>query len=326
VLARHALRGHHLKELERRAEVADVRAKRTVRRDAVAPHARVCPMRTRAFPPGNRVSGFEGEFLSIFFDKGACARKKCVLSMFSMSRPIASGSEGEVHLTAVKIKKNKVDAQREYKLQLFCASRYVMPVLYIELGDIIMMPAADMDLLTFVVSKKGALESLKLWRIVRQMITAIWTVNSRRIVHRDIKLENFVCFVNTGGAEGVVVKLCDFGFAEKLKPGEKLTARLGSHTYCAPEIIAGKPYDSKVDAWGFGVCVFTMLTMCKPFETDDYTTFDPLAMKRWRARVGALSEGQRAAVTRSMRTNPDVRSSTKDLFKLHLVPRIGGSV
>jgi serine/threonine protein kinase len=123
-------------------------------------------------------------------------------------------------------------------------------------------------------------------------------------VHRDVKLENFLCF-KSGDA-----KLSDFGFATKLARGDKLISRVGSPTYVAP----GEEYDEKVDVWSFGVCVFTLLTSCKPFETQDYGTLDPVALRRWRALVGSLSESQRAAVVRALRADPENRASAARTF------------
>jgi len=233
--------------------------------------------------------------------------------MFADLKPIQRGSEGDVFMMVAKIKKNACDAKREYMLQRVCASPCVVPVEYVEIGRMIMMPAAEMDLLTFLVAKKGQLPSVEAWRIVRQMSSALFTIHGRRIVHRDVKLENFLCFKSGD------VKLSDFGFATKLARGDKLSARIGTPTYVAPEILAGEEYDEKVDVWSFGVCVFTLLTSCKPFDTQDYGTLDPVALRRWRAIVGSLSESQRAVVVRTLRADPENRASSKDIFKLRML-------
>jgi serine/threonine protein kinase len=50
-------------------------------------------------------------------------------------------------------------------------------------------------------------------------------------VHRDVKPENILIT-----AEGVV-KLCDFGFARMLSPGENYTEYVATRWYRAPELL-----------------------------------------------------------------------------------------
>ena len=56
-----------------------------------------------------------------------------------------------------------------------------------------------------------------------------------QIIHRDIKPENIL--VSKLG----VIKLCDFGFARMISPGENYTDYVATRWYRAPELLVGDP-------------------------------------------------------------------------------------
>ena len=108
-------------------------------------------------------------------------------------KPLGFGAESTVFPAAIKIKKDPGDAKREYTMQRMCSSAYVVPVEYLEVARAIVMPAATMDLFAFLDSN-GTIEPGELWRIVRHMSAAVAAVHRECVVHRDVKLENFMCF------------------------------------------------------------------------------------------------------------------------------------
>ncbi|KAJ4732320.1 Shaggy-related protein kinase theta [Rhynchospora pubera] len=75
------------------------------------------------------------------------------------------------------------------------------------------------------------------------------------VCHRDIKPQNLL--VNTQTHQ---VKLCDFGSAKKLVPGEPNISYICSRYYRAPELIIGATeYTTDIDMWSVG-CVW--LSLC----------------------------------------------------------------
>ncbi|XP_078166758.1 shaggy-related protein kinase alpha-like isoform X2 [Carex rostrata] len=85
---------------------------------------------------------------------------------------------------------------------------------------------------------------------------------SHRVVgvcHRDIKPQNLL--VNTQTHQ---VKLCDFGSAKKLVPGEPNISYICSRYYRAPELIFGATeYTTAIDMWSVG-CVVAELLLGQP--------------------------------------------------------------
>jgi serine/threonine protein kinase len=76
-----------------------------------------------------------------------------------------------------------------------------------------------------------------------------------RLISRDIKSDNVL--VDRSGS----VKLADFGFAaETTKERSKRQSTVGTPFWMAPELVAGKNYDARVDVWSLGI---TVMEMCE---------------------------------------------------------------
>jgi serine/threonine protein kinase len=94
-----------------------------------------------------------------------------------------------------------------------------------------------------------------LLRIAREMLSGVAHCHKRRIVHRDIKLENFlIC-----GAAGTV-KLCDFGLSARMpRGGGLLYGTHGTAPYMSVEMILNKGHDTSTDVWSLGVSWYVVL-------------------------------------------------------------------
>ena len=69
------------------------------------------------------------------------------------------------------------------------------------------------------------------------MLSALSYLHSNGIVHRDIKLENFV-FTGPSPGEGTI-KMIDFGLSRACLEAEAISQNVGSVVYKAPEIYTG---------------------------------------------------------------------------------------
>ena len=88
---------------------------------------------------------------------------------------------------------------------------------------------------------------------LHQMLDSIDYMHSRRVVHRDLKLENILI------DDQLNLKLADFGFA-CYKNIDSLNSYRGTMTYMAPEIKEGKTYKGQnVDMFSIGVILFIIV-------------------------------------------------------------------
>merc|ERR1719444_653260 len=98
------------------------------------------------------------------------------------------------------------------------------------------------------------------------MLLAVNYIHSHGVVHRDIKLENFLYETK----EGDHLKLIDFGFSKIWSPNTKMRASCGTLAYVAPEVLS-QNYTSKCDLWSLGFIAFILLFGYMPFTTHGAT-------------------------------------------------------
>ncbi|XP_055458837.1 cyclin-dependent kinase-like 3 [Psammomys obesus] len=99
------------------------------------------------------------------------------------------------------------------------------------------------------------LESKRLRKYLFQILRAIDYLHNNNIIHRDIKPENIL--VSQSG----VTKLCDFGFARTLAPGDVYTDYVATRWYRAPELVLkDTSYGKPVDIWALGCMIIEMAT------------------------------------------------------------------
>ena len=98
---------------------------------------------------------------------------------------------------------------------------------------------------------------------MRDLLSAVAYMHSKKIAHRDLKLENL-----RFGKPGVIdhLKIVDFGSACTFNASEKMFDMCGSPYYIAPEMLAGMGYDEKVDVWSCGIIMHFLLTVSFPFD------------------------------------------------------------
>lgn len=93
------------------------------------------------------------------------------------------------------------------------------------------------------------------------MLCAVQYIHCKGVVHRDLKLENFL-FEKEDSDQ---LKLIDFGSSKLLEGTEKMNLSCGSVSYMAPEVLE-KNYTSLCDLWSLGVIIFVLLSGYMPFS------------------------------------------------------------
>ena len=112
---------------------------------------------------------------------------------------------------------------------------------------------AEKNLIQLIEEYPKGLNQELIRTFIYQICKAISYLHKRNVIHRDIKPENILIKNNS------IIKICDFGFARKMKKNEKtnrfekMTEYMATRWYRAPEIILGQGnYGPEIDFWSIG--------------------------------------------------------------------------
>jgi hypothetical protein len=128
------------------------------------------------------------------------------------------------------------------------------------------MPVAVMELikgetLRSLVDRTGPVPAHIALPIFVQALRGVAAGHKLGIIHRDLKPSNLMI------TEEGVVKITDFGIAKvRNNSGQtRVSTRVGSASYMAPEQILGRPVDEKTDIYIMGGTLYELLTGRPPF-------------------------------------------------------------
>jgi calcium-dependent protein kinase len=97
--------------------------------------------------------------------------------------------------------------------------------------------------------------------LIKQMLCAVRYLHSHGIIHRDLKLENFLFSSKSKDSE---LKMIDFGLSKHFINGEVQHDPVGTPYTVAPEVLRGC-YGEKCDIWAIGVITYLLLSGEPPF-------------------------------------------------------------
>ncbi len=132
------------------------------------------------------------------------------------------------------------------------------------------MELLDGEDLATLLQRTGPLPWSRLGPMILQICDALRATHTLGIVHRDIKPEN--CFVTEWNGAQDYIKIIDFGIAKDLagnlqvdRPRTVSGSIFGTAPYVAPEMLAGKVADHRVDIYALGIVMYEMLLGKRPF-------------------------------------------------------------
>ena len=157
------------------------------------------------------------------------------------------------------------------------------------------------DLLGFI-RKRGKLSETVSKIIFKQLIEGLKYIHKKKIVHRDIKLDNILIdLTNT-------IKICDFGVSRKISKDEIMHKHCGTPAYIAPEIFENNGYTGfQCDIWSAGVTLYYILGGIQPFRASSIKDLEKKVIAGDFEPIEEVSEEANNLIKLMLKTDPKKR-------------------
>ncbi|KAM5307883.1 obscurin isoform 1-T1 [Glossophaga mutica] len=157
--------------------------------------------------------------------------------------------------------------------------------------------------------KKSVVTEAEVKVYIQQLVEGLHYLHSHGVLHLDIKPPN-ILMVHPARED---IKICDFGFAQKINQTELKYSKYGSPEFVSPEIIEQNPVSEASDIWAMGVISYLSLTCSSPFagESDRATLLNVLEGRvSWGSPVAAhLSQDAQDFIRAALQRAPEARPS-----------------
>lgn len=137
--------------------------------------------------------------------------------------------------------------------EIFYSKRHIFMIMDLATGG---------ELFNLVTKNPGdCATEMEIRRMLTNMLSAVGYMHRHGIVHRDLKLENWLM---QAPGDTTAIKLIDFGLSKHFVEEQHMQQAVGSTYYVAPEVLQGS-YGPKCDMWSMGVIAYMMVSGAPPF-------------------------------------------------------------
>ena len=250
------------------------------------------------------------------------------IDFYLYGREIGCGAFGKVNialhigsgrLVAVKIfAKSKLQNERKIRkvrneINILSKLRHpfinqILDTFETEKYVFIVMEYICADLLSFIRKRERLSENISKI-IFKQIIEGLKYINKKKIVHRDIKLDNILIDLDN------TVKICDFGVSKRITEGELMIDHCGTPGYISPEIYKNKGYEGyQCDIWSAGVTLYYMLSGTQPFRAYSIKEMESKVIKGDFDEIKDISYEANDLIRRMLVVDPEKRIKINEIL------------
>jgi len=171
------------------------------------------------------------------------------------------------------------------------------------------------DLLDFMKTNKELnkpIDEKILWSIFLQCASGIKALHALNIIHRNIKLENFMMnqnkFVKLGNFRNVTIS---FGDDAKINHGNKY---MGGYLYQSPEMLNNKGYNKKTDIFSLGVVFHKLCYYSYPYIINRTENGYVLKPNEKKENLNVYSEEMRNIINLMLEEDENNRPDINNLY------------
>ena len=250
------------------------------------------------------------------------------LDFYLYGREVGSGAFGKVkialhigsgRLVAIKIfTKEKLKTERKIRkvrneINILSKLRHpfinqILDTFETEKYVFIVMEYICADLLGFIRKREKLSENISKI-IFKQIIEGLKYINKKKIVHRDIKLDNILIDLDN------TVKICDFGVSKKISEDELMIDHCGTPGYISPEIYKNKGYEGfQCDIWSAGVTLYYMLSGTQPFRAYSVKEMEIKVLKGEYEEIKEVSKEANDLIKKMLVVDPEKRIKINEIL------------
>ena len=153
------------------------------------------------------------------------------------------------------------------------------------------------------------------------ILLALFTLNRKGIIHRDIKSENILLKTeNINEKKFTVAKLSDLGLGRQIEGASGAYTTCGTAYYVCPEIAAGeKKYTYNADIWSLGIVLYELITKNKPWFDPKMSTaefFQYVVDNKYPPLPENTDEHLKYLVKIMLKKDPERRATCEDILSL----------
>ena len=153
-------------------------------------------------------------------------------------------------------------------------------------------------------------------KVFMKVATILVELGKRRIIHRDIKLENIMLLNDD---EDSPIKLIDFGLMVHIPEGSEAYANFtlkGTNGCFAPESIIDSVYSAQTDVWQAGCTLYSMLSGLAPYDPDKmyqitHGSYFEMTGVGW----DRISDAAKDLVSRTLMKDPALRITAEEILR-----------
>lgn len=177
------------------------------------------------------------------------------------------------------------------------------------------------NLLQYLNGHYDHLTEAEIAEMIRQVLLAINHCHINNVIHRDVKLENFMYYE----PQSKTIKMIDFGYSTAWKGFKIESLVIGSQSFIAPEIARAEPYDAKCDVWSLGMIYNVLINASYAYDMVAYAQL-PKLIEQIKFRKFSIdndfnygfwrltSNKQKKFALKMLQNNPDKRAVASELF------------